>query len=56
MVIAITQSTRGPNNAIVTLLEVKFLVTLGITVEQAKRKLPLFLMNEVSLIGDNKQC
>jgi hypothetical protein len=55
MVIALKQSTAGPGNPFVHLnedslqLDVNFSVTIGITAEQAKRKLTRFLMDEVSL-------
>lgn len=53
MVVALTQR---PDNSCAVLdkdklhLEVKLSVTLGITAEQAKRKLARFLMDEVSLL------
>ena len=53
MVVALTQ--RADNSCVVLdkdklQLEVKLSVTLGITAEQAKRKLTRFLMDEVSLL------
>jgi hypothetical protein len=56
MVIALTQPSKKSNNSFVTLdednlqLDVNFSVTIGITAEQAKRKLTHFLMDEVSLL------
>lgn len=56
MVIALTQPAQGSAHPFVSLdkdslqLDVKFSVTLGITAEQAKRKLTRFLMDEVSLL------
>ncbi len=56
MIIALTQPAQGSGNSFITLdedrlqLEVKFSATLGITAEQAKRKLTRFLMDEVSLL------